>query len=169
MKEPIQMDYIIRLFQPGDGKAVADLLARNFIEINSKDYPPAQIEKLIAEYTPEKMTEQATFAHTYVAESDHQIIGTGTICPFWGSMNESIILSLFVLPDFHGKGIGSALMKQLENDSFYTRSLRIEVPASKTAKDFYLKLGFQLKDLKNSEDKHGYILLEKFLSSPKNP
>ena len=159
----IQIDYTIRLFKPSDGNAVAALLARNFIEINSKDYPPVQIEKLIKEYTPEKIIKQATFAHTYVAESDNQIIGTGTICPFWGSMDESIILSLFVLPECHGKGIGSALMNQLEDDSFYRRSIRIEVPASKTATEFYLKLGFQLKDLEKSEDEHGYIPLEKFL------
>lgn len=157
------MHYTIRLFQPSDGKSVANLLARNFIEINSQDYPPVQIAKLLQEYTPEKIIQQATHAHTYIAEDDHQVIGTGTICPYWGSQTESILLSLFVLPEFHGQGIGSALMKSLENDPFYTRSVRIEVPASRTAKEFYLKFGFQLKQQIQWEDEQGYIPLEKFL------
>jgi GNAT superfamily N-acetyltransferase len=102
----------IRRFQPLDAAAVAQLLHRNFLEVNSLDYPFAQMEKLVAEYTPDKLCEQARYAHTYVAESRDQIIGTGTICPYWGSVTESIILSVFVHPDKHRKGIGSLLINK---------------------------------------------------------
>ncbi|MFK4566065.1 GNAT family N-acetyltransferase [Enterococcus sp. UD-01] len=150
----------IRRFQPLDAAAVAQLLHRNFLEVNSLDYPFAQMEKLVAEYTPDKLCEQARYAHTYVAESRDQIIGTGTICPYWGSVTESIILSVFVHPDKHRKGIGSLLMDMLKQDEFFLRADRIEVPASRTAKQFYLNQGFTLKNQNEPEDEQGYIRME---------
>lgn len=155
------MDLVIRKFKRSDAVAVALLLKKNFLEINSKDYPIEQMEELVSEYTPEKISEQAAYAHTYVAESNTLILGTGTICPFWDSQTESIILSLFVQPEFHGLGIGSAIMKQIEQDDFYRRANRIEIPASRTAKNFYLRLGYQIKNNAQCEDENGYIRMEK--------
>ncbi|WP_207695467.1 hypothetical protein DOK67_0000037 [Enterococcus sp. DIV0212c] len=155
------MDLKIRLFHITDAQQIALLLKRNFLEINSKDYPIEQMEKLAAEYTPEKIIEQAAYAHTYVAESAGKIIGTGTICPFWDSQTESIILSLFVQPEFHGQGIGSAIMKHIERDAFYLRANRIEIPASRTAEKFYLRLGYQAKNNERTEDENGYLRMEK--------
>ncbi|WP_206912370.1 hypothetical protein IGL98_001181 [Enterococcus sp. DIV0840] len=155
------MQLIIRPFLSTDAPQIAHLLKRNFLEINSKDYPIEQMKQLAAEYTPEKIIEQAAYAHTYVAESAGEVIGTGTICPFWDSQTESIILSLFVLPEFHGQGIGSAIMNHIEHDAFYLRAKRIEIPASRTAKKFYLRLGYQIKNNEQTEDENGYLRMEK--------
>ncbi|WP_375178935.1 GNAT family N-acetyltransferase [Enterococcus rotai] len=155
------MALIIRRFSNNDATKIALLLKRNFLEINSNDYPLVQMHKLAAEYTPEKISTQAIFGHTYVAEINDTLVGTGTICPFWNSQTESIILSLFVQPEFHRQGIGSAIMKYLEQDEFYLRANRIEVPASRTAKEFYLHLGYQLKYAEGIEDENGYIRMEK--------
>ncbi|WP_086312206.1 hypothetical protein A5821_003494 [Enterococcus sp. 7F3_DIV0205] len=155
------MNLTIRPFCVADATQIAILLKRIFLEINSKDYSIEQMEQLAAEYTPEKIIEQASYAHTYVAEKAGHVIGTGTICPFWGSQTESIILSLFVLPEFHGYGIGTAIMNYLEQDTFYIRANRIEIPASKTAEQFYLRLGYQAKNNEPTEDENGYLRMEK--------
>ncbi|MTD41570.1 GNAT family N-acetyltransferase [Erwinia sp. CPCC 100877] len=108
------------------------------------------------------MCEQARYAHTYVAEAYGQIIGTETICPYWNAATESITLSLFGQPEDHCTGIGSLLMNTLAQDEFYVRSQRIEVPASRRAKSFYLRQGLTLKNTSEPEDEHGYIRMEKF-------
>ena len=105
----------------------------------------------------------------YVFEWNGKIVGTGSISSFWGSKTESILLTIFVLPEFHGKGIGRKIINTLEQDEFYVRATRIEIPASITATEFYRKFGFEnhkeYHDYKNGvkelDEEHHYRL-EKF-------
>ena len=95
-------------------------------------------------------------------EIDGKIIGTGSISSFWGSETESILLSIFVLPEFHGKGVGRKIINTLETDEFYVRASRIEIPASITATEFYRKFGYDYKNgVKELDNEHHYRL-EKF-------
>lgn len=156
------MNYSVRAFEAQDAQEISILLAKNFLEINSQDYPLEQMKKLAQVYSPEKILEQASYAHTYVGESEKgQIIGTATICPFWDSISESIILSLFVQPELHNQGIGSALLNQMATAPFYTRASRIEVPASRTAENFYSKHGYSIINPEHKEDEQGYIRMER--------
>ena len=43
-------------------------------------------------------------------------MGVGSISGFWGSLTESILLTVFVLPEFHGQGMGSYIIDTLESD-----------------------------------------------------
>lgn len=54
-------------------------------------------------------------------------------------------MSIFVLPEFHGKGVGRKIINTLETDEFYVRASRIEIPASITATEFYRKFGYDYK------------------------
>ena len=95
-------------------------------------------------------------------DGDGKIIGTGSISSFWGSKTESILLSIFVLPEFHGKGVGRKIINTLETDEFYVRASRIEIPASITAMEFYRKFGYDYKNgVKELDNEHHYRL-EKF-------
>ena len=73
------------------------------------------MEKLAKAYNAEKVLTVASYAHMYVFEFDGKIIGTGSISSFWGSETESILLSIFVLPEFHGKGVGRKIINTLEH------------------------------------------------------
>ena len=97
-------------------------------------------------YDVEKVLNVASYAHMYVFEFDGKIVGTGSISSFWGSETESILLCIFVLPEFHGKGIGRKIINTLEADEFYARASRIEIPASITATEFYRKFGYVYKN-----------------------
>lgn len=113
-------------------------------------------------YDAEKVLNVASYAHMYVFEFDGKIIGTGSISSFWGSETESILLSIFVLPEFHGKGVGRKIINILETDEFYVRASRIEIPASITATEFYRKFGYDYKNgVKELDNEHHYRL-EKF-------
>lgn len=161
------VDYVkncigVRRFEEDDADEVSKLIVRNLLEINSKDYGIAVMEKLAKVYNPEKVLNIASYAHMYVFEWNGKIVGTGSISSFWGSKTESILLTIFVLPEFHGKGIGRKIINTLEQDEFYARATRVEVPASITATEFYRKFGYDYKNgVKELDEEHHYRL-EKF-------
>lgn len=152
----------VRRFKNEDAETVSRLLARNFIEVNSKDYGLEPMEKLAAHHNAEWVRQIAGDSHMYVFERKGQIIGVGSIASFWGSETESILLTVFVLPELHGNGIGRTIIRTLEADELFTRASRIEIPASVTATEFYRKLGYDFKNGIKELDEEGHYRLEKY-------
>ena len=152
----------IRRFKDEDAETVSSLLARNFIEVNSRDYGLEAMEKLAAHHNADWVRQIADESHMYVFERREKIVGVGSIAAFWGSETESILLTVFVLPELHGKGIGRTIMKALEADEYFTRAGRIEIPASITATEFYRKFGYDYKKGVKELDEEGHYRLEKF-------
>ena len=109
-REDAECLYKVRQFKEEDAGEVRNLIVRNFLEVNSKDYGISAMEKLAKDYDVEKVLNVASYAHMYVFEFDGKIVGTGSISSFWGSETESILLCIFVLPEFHGKGIGRKII-----------------------------------------------------------
>lgn len=151
-----------RRFCEADAEEVAGLIIRNFKEVNSKDYSQNAIQELVKTHDAEWVKGVAGYAHMYVFCLDEKIIGVGSISSFWGSETESILLTVFVLPDFHGKGIGRTIIRTLEQDELFIRAERVEIPASITAVDFYQKFGYGFKNNVKQLDEEGHFRLEKF-------
>lgn len=152
----------IRRFNESDATEVSKIICRNFLEVNIKDYSKNEMEKLAEIYNSEKVLQINGYAHLYVACIKDTIAGCGAISSFWGSEDESILLTIFVLPELHGKGIGREIIKTLENDEYFLRAKRIEIPASITGCEFYKKLGYDYKDGIRKLDDEGHFRLEKF-------
>ena len=152
----------VRKFQKADAEEVQELIVRNFLEVNSKDYGIKAMQELAVNYGIDKILQIASYAHMYVFELDDRIVGVGSISSFWGSETESILLSIFVLPEFHGKGVGRKIINTLETDEFYVRASRIEIPASITATEFYRKFGYDYKNGVKELDNGHHYRLEKF-------
>ena len=151
----------IRRFVPADAGTVQNIIHRGLREINSQDYPAKRIEEYCGYFTVEKIRSQAETAHMYVAVSDDgKVVGTGTIAPFWGSETESILLTIYVLPDLIGHGIGTAIIQALEKDEYALRAKRIEIPSSVTAVNFYRKMGYGFND-GGKPDEEGLVRMEK--------
>ena len=96
-----------------------NLIVRNFLEVNRKDYGIDAMQKLAEDYGVEKVIQIASYAHMYVFELENQIVGVGSISSFWGSETESILLTIFVLPELHGKGIGRIIIQTLEQGEIF--------------------------------------------------
>ena len=152
----------IRRFDKNDATTVSKIICRNFLEVNIKDYSKEEMESLAEIYKPDKVLVVAGYAHMYVVCIDNKIVGCGSISSFWGKQDESILLTIFVLPELHGKGIGRAIIQTLESDEYFLRAKRIEIPASITACEFYKKMGYDYKDRIAKLDDEGHYLLEKF-------
>ena len=151
----------IRRFEEKDAEAVSKLIGRNFVEINSKDYPLEEMKEKALLFSPDKVKERARKGHMYVICDNDSIVATGTISDFWGSATESILLTIFVLPEYHGIGIGRKLIETLEKDELFLRAERTEVCASITACGFYEKCGYKYKAGIKRLDEEGHYRMEK--------
>ena len=153
---------IIRRLKEEDAKAVSELIITTIRISNVRDYPAEQMEELVKTQTPEHVLQRASWTHFYVAEEADRIVGCGAIGPYWGKEDESSLFTIFVHPDYQGKGIGRMIVGALEQDEFALRARRIEIPASITGLPFYRKMGYSFKDGKAEIDEEQLYRLEKF-------
>ncbi|MCR5694394.1 MAG: GNAT family N-acetyltransferase [Clostridia bacterium] len=151
----------IRRFKAGDAEQVSGLVKRTLRESNGRDYSKAYLERLEAGMGPESMIKRAENLHFYVAEAGERIVGCGGVGPYWDSKDEVWFSTVFVLPEFQGKGVGKLIVKTLENDGLSLHAKRIEIPASITARNFYIGLGYVSKDGAEKPDAEGLFRLEK--------
>ena len=153
---------LIRRFEKTDADEVSALIRTTLSVSNSKDYPPEYIERDVQFFTPENVIQRAGWTHCYVVCENEQIVGCGAIGPYWDKQDESSLFNIFVLPEYQGKGIGRAIIETLEQDEYFLRAKRIEIPASITACAFYRKMGYEYKNGMDQVDEEGLYRLEKF-------
>ena len=154
--------YTIRRFAPKDAAEVRTIIHRALREVCSKCYPADIIAGVCDRFSIEQLVRQGATTHMYVAESaSGRLLGTGSIAPYFGSETESVLLTIYVLPDLTGRGIGSEIVRTLEKDEFFLRAKRIEVPSAVNAVDFYRKMGYVFKDSGKIPGNDGLIRLEK--------
>ena len=152
---------IIRRFEEKDAKAVSDLIAITMRTTNIKDYSEEYLENVIQHLQPDDILRRADNQHFYVVEKDQRIIGCGSIGSYWGKEDESSLFTIFVHPEEQGKGTGRKIIETLEQDEFFLRAKRAEIPASITGTPFYLKLGYTYKNGITEPDDEQLLRLEK--------
>ena len=152
----------IRRFQNEDANGLADVIASTLRTTNIKDYSPEYIENDISFLRAENLIERSKWMNIYVVCDDKKIIGCGAIGPYWGKEDESSIFTVFVLPEYQGNGIGRKIFETLEQDEYFLRAKRIEIPASITAVNFYRKMGYDFKNGITEVDEEQLYHLEKF-------
>jgi GNAT superfamily N-acetyltransferase len=95
----------------------------------------------------------------YIARSGTEIIG---FLSFSEYQDETLIVTLGVLPQFQGAGIGKALVRKIEEYSKRNNKKRIVLSTSNDdipALAFYQSIGFQIYEVKPNviAEKHGKI------------
>ena len=153
---------MVRKFEENDAIEVSNLIARTLRETNIKDYSFEYIENDVKKLTPECLFERSKWTHSYVICENNKIVGCGAIGPYWGKEDESSLFTIFVLPEYQGRNIGRTIIETLENDEFYLRAKRVEIPASITACQFYRKFGYNFKNGIDKVDDEQLFRLEKF-------
>ena len=153
---------IIRKFQPKDAEAVSALIAKTMRTTNAKDYSAETIEGITNRLTPDNIIQRASWMHFYVVCDGDTVIGCGAVGSYWGKLDESSLFNIFVLPEYQGKGVGRKIIETLEQDEYFLRAKRIEIPSSVTASEFYKKLGYNYKNGVRIIDEEQHIPMEKF-------
>ena len=154
----------IRRFEEKDAQAVSNLIAHTLRTTNSRDYSPEYLENDIAHLRPADILGRAAGQHFYVAEENGRVVGCGAIGSYWGKADESSLFTIFVLPEYQGRGIGRQIIRTLERDEYFLRARRVEIPASITGTPFYLKMGYTYKNGVTEPDEEGLLRLEKWRS-----
>ncbi|MBQ7351258.1 MAG: GNAT family N-acetyltransferase [Clostridia bacterium] len=152
----------IRLITEKDYKNVADMIARSVSNSAfTRFYPQQSIDYIKKSLDENGVKQRASWTHFYVIEKDNEIIACGAIGPYWDSKTESSLFNIFVDEKYQGQGFGRKIIETLENDEFFKRAKRIEVPASMSAIPFYRKMGYEHKNGELIYD-DGHFSLEKF-------
>ena len=152
----------IRRFLAADAEAVSALIAKTLRTVNIRDYSEEYIENDVAHLMPQHILERASWTHFYVAIEGETVIGCGAIGPYWGKTDESSLFTVFVLPEYHGQGVGRRIIETLEEDEYFLRAKRVEIPASITARGFYEKMGYRCKPGCDAPDEEQLYRMEKY-------
>lgn len=153
---------MIRNFTKDDASEVAELIAYTMRTTNSKDYTSEYIENHIKALNPQYLVSRMNWTNGYLYCDGERIVGCGFIGAYWDKTDEACLFTFFVHPDYQGRGIGRQLINAVENDEYFLRSRRIEIPASITACQFYRKFGYDYKNGISQPDDEQLIRLEKF-------
>lgn len=125
----------IRKFRPEDANEVSNVIRRALALINIKDYPEDHIKSMIEKFSLQAVLKRGQKRSMFVVVIDFKIVATG-------SLQNDTIYSLFVDPDYNGRGIGTKLMEKLEDLAKNNHVKVLKVPSSITAIGFYTRLGF---------------------------
>ncbi|MBI4978051.1 MAG: GNAT family N-acetyltransferase [Spirochaetes bacterium] len=155
----------IRDFLPADAPDISALIIKNLRDVNSKDYPHDTIERLVDRFTPENIIGESSWRHIIVAEDNRTVIGTASIGKKTiDNTADRFVLTVFVHPAFHGRDVGTLLMREIERIAAKWCTHMLVVPASITAKSFYLKLGYRFHDGREQVTEHGTYTMTKVIS-----
>lgn len=127
----------IRLFQPGDAPAIAQLFHDTVRTINIQDY---SLEQVTA-WSPDDLyfrdwLEGCSSKFTYVAEVDQQIIG-------FGELEQNGQIDCFYCHHLYQRqGVGSRIYTAIAKRAQELNLTHLFTEASITAKPFFLSKGF---------------------------
>lgn len=141
----------IKEFEERYTKQISEIIIRNLLEINSKDYGIEKVKEMTKEFEVKNLNETLKKRQkVYVALDDKEVLGTAGIDKSWYSDDEYWILTVFVKPENHGHNIGRSLINKIEEYAKQLQIKKLVIPASITAHQFYYKLGYRYKNGKKN-------------------
>ena len=134
------MKIALRKCQPEDTESLLRLFYDTVHTINSKDYPPEQLDAW-APKLPDIKRWRARFksSKTMVAEMDGILVGFGNI-----ERESSTIAMLYVHKDHQDVGVATAVLKKLEKELKKGGADVARAEANITSRPFFEKRGYQL-------------------------
>lgn len=130
-------DLDIRLARPDDRNELIELQRRASLAIESEEVRQQLIDDPgIIDLDPEMIARNEVF----VAEIDGRVVGFATIIAHEG--NDAELEGIFVEPSDWRKGIGLALIHQIDREAAAWNANRLHVIASSRVEGFYTRAGF---------------------------
>lgn len=137
------MEYKIRPGLLFDIPVIAEFQIKMALETENMKLDPATVDKGVS-----AVLDDPSKGKYWVAEADGQVVGCLLCLPEWSDWRNGSVLwihSVYVLPDYRGKGIYKALyqhLKKMVQDSAELRGLRLYVDkTNQTAQSVYKALG----------------------------
>ena len=118
-------------------------------------YPEAVIARVERNFSPAAVSDLLARRLVLVAVKERTIVGTA-------SLDGGVVRTVFIDPGCQGRGIGRALMVEIERAAIEKGVAVLAVPSSVTAEPFYAKLGFKsMRDSFHGEERT--IVMERAL------
>ena len=130
------MEIVIRRATAADAEVVHKIVLLALRETNARDYPSSVIERLVLTL-PDKVASNLETWCAFVAIISGRVVGTG-------SLNGQTVSSVYVHPDYQGRGIATKLMDAVEDAANAQSQATLNVQSSITARSFYAKRGFEI-------------------------
>jgi GNAT superfamily N-acetyltransferase len=125
----------IRQAVADDLSTVRKIVQSTIARVYSAFYPDDVVRYFLGMQSDDEILKDIESGGVYILDEDGQPIGTGTV-----RGNE--IIRVFVLPEFHHRGFGTMIMRELEGVvSRTSRSVRLD--SSLPGYGLYLKLGYR--------------------------
>lgn len=155
----------IKEYEEKYAEEISNIVTRNLLEVNIKDYGLEFSKNHAEEFTVDKIKENfKNRTKTYVALKNNNVVGTAGLDKSWyNDDGEYWILSVFVKPENHNEGIGKSLINKVEDYAKEINAKKLVVPASITACEFYHKLGYEYANGKKDLNIEKMYIMEKYL------
>lgn len=156
----------IKEYQEKYAKEISNIVITNMYEVNIKDHGKEIIDKLSKHFTEEEIKKNyPKRTKNYIAIEENKVVGTISIDKFRGDLTGTkyIILTVFVKIEKHHQGIGTMLIKKIED---YAKSIGVKelyIPASIYGCEFYRKLGYDYLNGKKELNEDKEYTLVKYL------
>jgi len=125
---------------PPDIEGILEVHRRAVRELCCDHYSPEQIEAWVGSKSSDHYRKRIEAGHFYVAEVDGKVAGYSRFNPGSGELS-----SVFVNPDYAGRGIGTALMERALEDAAGLDMTHIWIDASLNSIPFYESSGFLIE------------------------
>ena len=127
--------YVLKPATPDHAEGIGRVIRDAIETVNAKDYPPAEIERLVKNFTTMKVSRMLSERRTLVALAGSDIVGTG-------ALQGSEVKSVFVSPALQRSGIGTLLVTEIEAMALREGLDTLDVSSSLSAARFYSALGY---------------------------
>ncbi len=112
-------------------------------------------------YNLETLRQQVEGEHLYyILKNEGVDLGFIGVQPHYPNFEETKLHKIYILPTAQGKGVGRILIDQALNvaKEFQSSRLMLNVNRFNKAKDFYLRLGFEIIKEEDIDIGHGYLM-----------
>ena len=141
------MAYLIRPAHPDDAQEISRVIVSALRETSARDYSEEVIARVEQSFSPVAVSDLLARRLVFVAICDDTVIGTA-------SLDGRVVRTVFIEPGWQGRGIGRALMAEVECMAIERGVTILAVPSSVTAEPFYAKLGFApIRDSYHGEER----------------
>jgi GNAT superfamily N-acetyltransferase len=134
------LDTQIRVAQEADAEASCQVLRRSIAECCFEDHAnePSRLHPWLENKTPENLCRWISTPGSYVivAETLGKLVGVAMM------LKSGEVTLCYLVPEVRFRGVGRALLSQLESKARELGLGELRLNSTKTAHDFYLRNGF---------------------------
>ena len=142
-----------------DAQAISKLIHRTIREVNVREYGEEGIAPLLEWNGETRIREALRSMEFLVCEKQGQIVGVGGLDTMSGYLSRG-----YVLPEWQGKGIGTALLERLESIARSHRMQEVHLDATLTSTRFLERRGYHPLGERVASNGFHYIPMTKRLA-----